>query len=601
MKFLACAPESSPLGFLIAKGYSFDRHIWLGGLGGLYASVMERGVGDRLTTRDAVAEALLGFEGEPDAAQNVALALGFIPVPSPVEILTGPPSPLRAFFGRSEDRSGLDGLYRVGSLDASPGTAGLYLAVIRQWGSVPYDRERARRRLARALLNFGDGRNLCLLFPSTSRWRECRELEVLLPHPRDWTIGPLPLSGAYVELGPLRTRHKDLLADLAVAPGSKLSDVSRQWRRALRIHGEQELLDTGRLDDTLYTYLSEVNGFSLLTAEDEQRLGQAISSGDDHAGIELAGANLRLVISIARKYRGRGLSTLDLIQEGNSGLLRAVEKFDYRIGTKFSTYATHWIRQAITRAIADQSRTIRIPVHMVEKLNKLAKTVREHDSGHDDELGLYGATADMESPPNPEAVTLWNLQEPASLDALGGILGITRNANGSEPTEATLPAKARRPVVIHELPRRHLQLLAACDREKERDQQERLSGFSTWHLPLWDQPRDVAVDPDTAWVAESPRLADITPDQAESAVDAVEQAEVRNAIDGVLSTLTSRERRVLELRFGLQDGRSRTLEEVGRVFSVTRERIRQIEAKALRKLRHPSRSRKLKPYLFSQE
>ena len=273
------------------------------------------------------------------------------------------------------------------------------------------------------------------------------------------------------------------------------------------------------LDDPVRMYLKEIGRVPLLTAEEEVELAKRIEQGDEEAKRRLAEANLRLVVSIAKRYVGRGMLFLDLIQEGNLGLLKAVEKFDYRKGYKFSTYATWWIRQAITRAIADQARTIRIPVHMVETINKLIRVSRQL------------------------------LQE-----------------LGREPTPEEIAAEMGMPV--------------ERVREIMRIAQEPVS----LETPIGEE--------------EDSHLGDFIEDQeAPSPPEAASQAMLREQLEGVLDTLNPREKKVLRLRFGLDDGKQRTLEEVGQQFGVTRERIRQIEAKALRKLRHPSRSKKLKDFL----
>lgn len=273
------------------------------------------------------------------------------------------------------------------------------------------------------------------------------------------------------------------------------------------------------IEDPVRMYLKEIGKVNLLTAEEEIELAKRMEEGDEDAKKRLAEANLRLVVSIAKRYVGRGMLFLDLIQEGNLGLIKAVEKFDYRKGYKFSTYATWWIRQAITRAIADQARTIRIPVHMVETINKLIRVSRQLLQ----ELGRE---------PMPEEIAK---EMEMSVDRVREILKISQ-----EPVSLETPIG------------------------EEEDS----------HLGDFIQDDNVPVPADAAAFTL-----------------------LKEQLVEVLSTLTDREQKVLRLRFGLDDGRARTLEEVGKEFNVTRERIRQIEAKALRKLRHPSRSRKLKDYL----
>jgi len=284
-------------------------------------------------------------------------------------------------------------------------------------------------------------------------------------------------------------------------------------------HKEVDLSDGVSVNDPVRLYLKEIGKVPLLSADEEMELARRMEEGDDEAKKKLAEANLRLVVSIAKRYVGRGMSFLDLIQEGNLGLIKAVEKFDYTKGFKFSTYATWWIRQAITRAIADQARTIRIPVHMVETINKLIRVSRQL------------------------------LQE-----------------YGREPT----PAEIGKEMGFSE--------------EKVREIQKIAQDPVSLETPIGEE--------------EDSHLGDFIPDdEAPAPAEAASYALLKEQLIDVLSTLTDREEKVLRLRFGLDDGRARTLEEVGKEFNVTRERIRQIEAKALRKLRHPSRSKKLKDYL----
>lgn len=295
--------------------------------------------------------------------------------------------------------------------------------------------------------------------------------------------------------------------------GEKPIEVLEKELEALTV------LTEGAVSDPVRMYLKEIGRIALLTFKEEIELAKRVEKGEKEAKKILITSNLRLVVSIAKKYIGRGLTLLDLIQEGNQGLIRAVEKYDWRRGFKFSTYATWWIRQSITRAIADQARTIRIPVHMVENINRFLRTSRKLMQ----ELGRE---------PAPEEVAK--------------VLGID-------------PEKALEIIKISQEP-------------------------ASLESPVGDE--------------EDSRLGDFIHDaSAPTLFDAASRELLKEQVEQVLGTLSDRERRVLEERFGLKDGRPKTLEEVGRMFAVTRERIRQIEAKALRKLRHPSRGNKLKDYL----
>lgn len=317
----------------------------------------------------------------------------------------------------------------------------------------------------------------------------------------------------------------DVELDIDIDPDVDL-DIDLDFENDIVIDEDEDIRELDltlpeglNIDDPVRMYLKEIGKVPLLTADEEVNLARRMEDGDDTAKQRLAEANLRLVVSIAKRYVGRGMLFLDLIQEGNLGLIKAVEKFDYRKGYKFSTYATWWIRQAITRAIADQARTIRIPVHMVETINKLIRVSRQllQELGRD---------------PSPEEIAE-ELEMP--VDKVREILKISQ-----EPVSLETPIG------------------------EEEDS----------HLGDFIQDDNVPVP-------------------AEAAAFTL----LKEQLVDVLDTLTDREQKVLRLRFGLDDGRARTLEEVGKEFNVTRERIRQIEAKALRKLRHPSRSRKLKDYL----
>ncbi len=303
--------------------------------------------------------------------------------------------------------------------------------------------------------------------------------------------------------------------------GDEMLDALSMDIESTKTNEEDASVDAKALgiDDPVKVYLKEIGRVPLLTSEEEIELAMRISENDQEAKQRLSEANLRLVVSIAKRYVGRGMQFLDLIQEGNLGLIKAVDKFDYTKGFKFSTYATWWIRQAITRAIADQARTIRIPVHMVETINKVKKTNSQllHENGRDPTAEEIAEKLDM--PVERVREILRVAQEPVSLET-----------------------------------------------------------------PIGEE--------------EDSHLGDFIPDDdAQAPVDAASMALMREQLAEVLKTLTPREARVLSLRYGLEDGNPKTLEEVGKEFEVTRERIRQIEAKALRKLRHPSRSKKLRDFL----
>lgn len=314
------------------------------------------------------------------------------------------------------------------------------------------------------------------------------------------------------------------LTDGGISITDESGNPSSQY--AVEVPKPEELTDaellgsnSAKVNDPVRMYLKEIGVVPLLTNEEEKALAIAVEKGDALAKQRLAEANLRLVVSIAKRYVGRGMQFLDLIQEGNMGLMKAVDKFDYSKGFKFSTYATWWIRQAITRAIADQARTIRIPVHMVETINKLVREQRNllQELGQDPTPEQIGERMDMT--PDKVREILKIAQEPVSLET-----------------------------------------------------------------PIGEE--------------DDSHLGDFIEDEViESPIDYTTRVVLREQLDNVLDTLTDREENVLRLRFGLDDGKMRTLEDVGKVFNVTRERIRQIEAKALRKLRHPSRSKQLKDFI----
>ena len=323
----------------------------------------------------------------------------------------------------------------------------------------------------------------------------------------------------------LESLNIDVLGDDALPPVDEDALPELEELEELEEVTEEEMNETEAMADTFSTddpvrmYLKEIGKVPLLTPEEEQDLAKRMAEGDEEAKRRMAEANLRLVVSIAKRYVGRGMLFLDLIQEGNLGLIKAVEKFDYTKGYKFSTYATWWIRQAITRAIADQARTIRIPVHMVETINKVIRVSRQllQELGHDP--SAEEIAKEMGMPVEKVRDILKIAQEPVSLET-----------------------------------------------------------------PIGEE--------------EDSHLGDFIPDEdASEPSEAASFSLLKEQLMEVLDTLTPREKKVLELRFGIVDGRTRTLEEVGKEFNVTRERIRQIEAKALRKLRHPSRSRKLKDFL----
>jgi len=317
----------------------------------------------------------------------------------------------------------------------------------------------------------------------------------------------------------IETTSEDYLVTLEDEQSPDVEELKELELVEEEIVDPESLVENFSTDDPVRMYLKEIGKVALLTPDEEVELATKMSAGDEEARRRMAEANLRLVVSIAKRYVGRGMMFLDLIQEGNLGLIKAVEKFDYTKGYKFSTYATWWIRQAITRAIADQARTIRIPVHMVETINKVIRVSRQllQELGHD---------------PSPEEIA----------------------------EEMSIPV------------------------EKVRDILKIAQEPVSLETPIGEE--------------EDSHLGDFIPDEdASEPAEAASFTLLKEQLMAVLSTLTPREAKVLRLRFGIEDGRTRTLEEVGKEFNVTRERIRQIEAKALRKLRHPSRSKKLRDFL----
>ncbi len=332
-------------------------------------------------------------------------------------------------------------------------------------------------------------------------------------------LTPEQIDEIYEKLATLGIEVVQEAADLEPMENATLESSNEETETEAEAEVDLAVPEGVGIDDPVRMYLKEIGRVPLLTSEEEVDLAMRMEAQDEDAKRKLAEANLRLVVSIAKRYVGRGMLFLDLIQEGNLGLIKAVEKFDYRKGYKFSTYATWWIRQAITRAIADQARTIRIPVHMVETINKLIRVQRQLLQ----ELGRE---------PSPEE--------------------IAKEMNISEEKVREIQKIAQEPVSLE--------------------------------TPIGEE--------------EDSHLGDFIEDHdARAPAEEASFTLLREQLDEVLKTLTDREQRVLRLRFGLDDGRARTLEEVGQKFGVTRERIRQIEAKTLRKLRHPSRSKKLKDYL----
>ena len=361
--------------------------------------------------------------------------------------------------------------------------------------------------------------NLNIILDEEKEENKRENIDLLSKFPQE--IEDVNLEDADVDVEKLPSEDVTSMAELDIEPN--LEDITEIEKDILLDDMKNiDFVENLNVDDPVKMFLKEIGKIPLLTFEEENKLAERMVKGDTNAKKQLIESNLRLVVSIAKKYIGRGMHFLDLIQEGNLGLIKAVDKFDQSKGYKFSTYATWWIRQAITRAIADQARTIRIPVHMVETINKLIRTSRHLLQTLGREPTPEEIAAELEMPVEKVREVLKVAQEPISLETPVG-----------------------------------------------EEDESNLGNFI---------PDDEAPSP------------------SEQAADVL----LREHIEDVMSTLTPREAKVLKLRFGLQDGRMRTLEEVGREFMVTRERIRQIEAKALRKLRHPSRSKRLKDFMNTE-
>ena len=361
--------------------------------------------------------------------------------------------------------------------------------------------------------------NLNIILDEEKEVNKRENIDLLAKFPQEIEEGNL--EDADVDVEKLPSEDVTSMAELDIEPN--LEDITEIEKDILLDDMKNiDFVENLNVDDPVKMFLKEIGKIPLLTFEEENKLAERMVQGDSNAKKQLIESNLRLVVSIAKKYIGRGMHFLDLIQEGNLGLIKAVDKFDQSKGYKFSTYATWWIRQAITRAIADQARTIRIPVHMVETINKLIRTSRHLLQTLGREPTPEEIAAELEMPVEKVREVLKVAQEPISLETPVG-----------------------------------------------EEDESNLGNFI---------PDDEAPSP------------------SEQAADVL----LREHIEDVMSTLTPREAKVLKLRFGLQDGRMRTLEEVGREFMVTRERIRQIEAKALRKLRHPSRSKRLKDFMNTE-